>query len=243
MDGRHRATAISTSGKAQYVLVIRGLARETMRVLDTGYKRTFANYLSTQKVPYVQAVGNVTGRLLDWRRGNYATSAATRRPGARYLGAKKSHQKLIHTFENDRDEIITAVKHGKSIATNFPGGPPATVFAFAYLLLRRLDPYKCAEFFGELTGDHAQKSTDADYPVRALEKTLTSRAGEDGLRDWLYLSWIFRTWNCWLSWENGEAGERLSRDQFRKIKRPRWDLLAMPEDPNEATREPGWEPL
>ena len=36
-----------------------------MRVLDTGYQRRFTNYLSTQKVPYVQDVSNLTGKVLD----------------------------------------------------------------------------------------------------------------------------------------------------------------------------------
>lgn len=234
MDGQHRASSIAESGVPQTELVVWGLDRDAMRVIDTGYQRRFTNYLSTQGVPYVSSVANVTGRILDWQRGNYATPAVARQSVARHLNAKRSHQKLIHVFEAHREEIIHSVKRGKAIRSEFPGSAPDTVFAFAYLYLNRLDPFKCAEFFDELTGKIPQKQTDATYAIRALEKTLTSRSGEEGIRDYHWLSWMFRTWNHSLD------GQPLSRDQFRKLKKPRFDLLAMPDDPNEEKREQGW---
>jgi hypothetical protein len=236
-DGQHRAQAIVTSGQAQYLLVVRGLDRAAMRVLDTGYQRRFTNYLSTQKVPYLQDVANVTGKVLDWRRGNYAHPSVARLPSARHLNAKKSHQKLIHTFEGMRDEIVTAVIRGGQIRRNFPGSAPTAVFAFTYLYLCRLDPYRCETFFDELTGKVAAGSTDPSYPIRALEKTLTSRAGERGIPGYTWTTWIFRAWNEWL------AGQLLSRDSFRNIKKPRWDWLIVPTDPAADTRPEGWQPL
>lgn len=233
-DGQHRLTAIERSGKPQIVLVVRGLDKAVMRVLDTGYQRRFTNYLSTQKVPYINSVGNVTGRVLDWRRGNYAHPSVARMPSARYLNAKKSHQKLIHTFEGMRDEIITAVKRGQQIRAEFPRSAPDTVFAFAFLYLNRLDPFLCAQFFDELTGKIARRSDDATYPIRSLEKTLTARAGEKGIPSYAYLNWIFRAFSHWL------LDEPLSKDQYRNIKRPKWDTLAIPVDPHEAERPEGW---
>jgi hypothetical protein len=234
-DGRHRCQAIVTSGEEQRLLVIRGLDRKTMRVLDTGYQRRFTNYLSTQKVPYINSVSNLTGKILDWRRGNYAHPGVARMPGARYINAKKSHQKLIHTFEDLRDEILTAVKRGQAIRNQFPGSAPDTVFGFAYLYLGRLDPYKREEFFTELL--QQARSTDPTYPIRALEKTLTGRSGERGIGSYMWLSWIFRTWNHWL------REEPLSKEQFRNIRRPRWDYLAIPEDPDQLDRPEGWNAL
>jgi hypothetical protein len=236
-DGQHRAQAIYTSGQEQVMLVVRGLDRAVMRVLDTGYQRRFTNYLSTQRVPYVQDVANLTGKLLDWRRGNYAHPSVARQPQARHINAKKSHQKLIHTFESMHDEIITAVVRGGQIRRGFPGSAPVAVFAFAYLYLARLDPYKCEVFFDELTGKIAQSSADPTYPIRALEKTLTSRSQERGIPSYTWLNWIFRAWNEWL------AEQPLSKDSLRNIRKPRWDWLTAPTDPHMLTREQGWQPL
>lgn len=236
-DGQHRAQSIVASGKPQWVVIVRGLPREVMRVLDTGYQRKFTNYLSTRKVPNIQSVSNLTAKILDWRRGNYAHPTIARVPGARYINAKKSHQKLIHTFHEMEDEIINAVREGNYIRGKFPRSAPSTVYSFAHLYLNRLDVYKCAQFFDELTGKVAQASTDTTYPIRALEKTLTSRAGEKGLASYTYLGWVFRAWDEWL------AEQPLSRDQFRNIKKPRWNSLVIPTDPNAASRPEGWEPL
>lgn len=234
-DGQHRCQAIYTSGRAQWALVIRGLPREVMRVLDTGYQRRFTNYLSTQKVSYIQSVANLTGKILDWRRGNFAHPAVARIPNSRHINAKKSHQKLIHTFESMRPEILTAAKEGVSIRSKFPRSAPDTVFAFAYLYFGRLDPYKRDEFFHELTQQPA--STEPTYPIRALEKTLTSRAGEKGIHSYTWLSWMFLTWNEW------QLEQPLSRDRFRNLPRPRWDRLHTPVDPHADEREEGWQPL
>jgi hypothetical protein len=235
-DGQHRAQAIYTSGQPQIMLVVRGLDRSAMRVLDTGYQRRFTNYLSTQNVSYVQDVANLTGKVLDWRRGNFAHPSVARQPNARHLNAKKSHQKLIHTFESMRDEIITAVVRGGQIRRGFPGSAPVAVFAFAYLYLGRLDPYKREEFFEELAGK-TMRSADATYPIRALEKTLTARSQEKGIPSYTWLNWMFRTWDEWL------AEQPLSRDSFRNIRKPRWDWLTIPTDPHADTREEGWQPL
>lgn len=233
-DGQHRCRAIVASGEKQRLLVVEGLDRRTMRVLDTGYQRKFTNYLSTLKIPQIQPVSNVTGKVLDWRRGNYAHASVARVPGARYINAKKSHQKLIHTFEELRDEIITSVRRGQQIRNQFPRSAPDTVFAFAYLYLGRLDPYKREEFFTALV---ERTSTDPTFPIRVLEKTLTGRSGERGIPSYTWLAWIFRTWNEWI------ADQPLSKDQLRNIKKPRWNLLPIPTDPHEAERPEGWQPL
>jgi hypothetical protein len=234
LDGRHRCTAIVTSGKPQYVPVVRGLDAQVMRVLDTGYQRRFSNYLSTQKIPLIQVVSTITGKILDWQRGNYADPSIARIPQSRHLNAKKSHQKLIHVFESMRDEIISAAREGKRIRTHFPGSAPDTTFGFAYLMLNRLDPYRAAEFFRQLT---EAPGNDPTYPIRALEKQLTIRANEKGIPAYTWLSWIFLAWNEWLN------DQSLSRERLRNIRRPRWNLLPMPDDPNHEAREEGWEPL
>jgi hypothetical protein len=236
-DGQHRAWAIYNSGQPQTMLVVRGLDRSAMRVLDTGYQRRFTNYLSTQKVPYVQDVANLTGKVLDWRRGNYAHPSIARQPSARHLNAKKSHQKLIHTFESMRDEIVNSVIRGGQIRRNFPGSAPVAVFAFAYLYLGRLDPYKRETFFDELAGKTAMSSASPCYPIRALEKTLVGRSQEKGIPSYTWLNWIFLAWNEW------DDEQELSKERFRNIRKPRWDWLVVPKDPNALAREEGWEPL
>lgn len=233
-DGQHRAWAIHNSGQPQTMLVVHGLDRAAMRVLDTGYQRRFTHYLTIQKVPYVQDVANLTGKVLDWRRGNYAHPSIARQPNARYLNAKKSHQKLIHTFESMRDEITHAVVRGGQIRRGFPGSAPVSVFAFAYLYLGRLDPYKREEFFDELAGKIQMRSTSPTYPIRALEKTLVARSQERGIPSYTWLNWIFRAWDEWLS------DQELSKDSLRNIKKPRWDWLVIPADPHVDTREDGW---
>lgn len=233
-DGQHRANAIVTSGKAQWVLVVRGLPQETMRVLDTGYQRKFTNYLSTQKIANIQHVAGVTGKILDWRRGNYAHPDVARVPSARYLRAKKAPQKLINTFEELRGEIISAVSEGNYIRGRLPHTAPSTTFAFAHLYLKRLDAFKCAQFFDELTGKVAQASADTTYPIRALEKALTSRAGEKGVASYHHLGWIFLAWNEWLD------EQPLSRDRFRAVRKPQWRSLVIPTDPHADSRPEGW---
>lgn len=239
-DGQHRCQAILASGKPQRVLVIRGLPQDVMKVLDTGYQRKFTNYLQTlqPKLSYISKIAAITGKTLDWRRGNYAHASVARVPNSRHLNAKKSHQKLIHTFEGMREEIITAAREGAAIGSRLPRGSVSdTVIGFAYLYLRRLDPYKCEEFFGELTGRNTQASSDPTYPIRALEKTLVARSGEKGIASYNWLSWIFLTWNEWV------AEQPLSKERFRALRRPRWDWLPVPTDPHAETREQGWQAL
>lgn len=236
IDGQHRCRAISESGVPQMTMVVVGLDPEAIVVFDTGRPRTFTGHLQTMRVANASAVATVTKRVLDWRRGNYAVPNVGRIPHAPFIGVPASPSKLFETFESMRDPIQYAAKRGISVKTGFANKTASpSVLSFAYLLLGAYDLERRERFFFEL--EKGPERNRAEYPIYVLRERMKKQVpvGQSGLPDWVWLHFIFTTWNKWF------AGE--SMGPLRTPPRAAYGHVALPVDPHADTRPEGWDAL
>ncbi len=237
IDGQHRAEAIVRSGVPQFMIVVRGLDPDAFVVIDTGRPRSFLDMLRSKGVSNVAMVGGVTRRVFQWARGNYGSSNVSWIPNNRFLGVSASPGLLMETFTQMRPEITAASRransfkqHGFAAKTAAPG-----LAGFAYLLLSRLDPYRCENFFQELQIGPAQPGPE--YPIFVLRERLSKRVPDHvaALPDWVWTHFFFTTWNRWLKAESMGSLKTPSDNTFK--------YLATPIDPHAADRPEGWKPL
>lgn len=236
IDGQHRCRAVSESGVSQMTMVVVGLDPEAIVVFDTGRPRTFTGHLQTEGVVNASAVATVTKRVFDWKRGNYAVPNIGRVPNAPFIGVPASPSKLLETFETHRDTIQYAAKRGMSAKAGFANKTASpSVLSFAYLLLGGYDLERRERFFFEL--EKGPEQNRPEYPMYVLRERMKKQVpvGQSGLPDWVWLHFIFTTWNKWFNAE--------SMGPLRTPARAAYGHVALPVDPFADTRPEGWDPL
>lgn len=236
IDGQHRCRAVSESGVAQMTMVVVGLDPEAIVVFDTGRPRTFTGHLQTEGVANASSVATVTKRVFDWRRGNYGVPNIGRIPHAPFIGVPASPSKLLETFESMRDPIQYAAKRGVAAKAGFANKTASpSVLSFAFLLLGAYDLERRERFFFEL--EKGPEQNRAEYPIYVLRERMKKSVpvGQSGLPDWVWLHFIFTTWNKWFHAE--------SMGPLRTPPRAAYGHVALPIDPYADERPEGWEAL
>lgn len=236
IDGQHRCRAISESGIAQMTMIVVGLDPEAIVVFDTGRPRTFTGHLQTEGVVNASAVATVTKRVFDWKRGNYGVPNIGRVPHAPFIGVPASPSKLLETFESMRDPIQYAAKRGIAAKAGFANKTASpSVLSFAFLLLGAYDIERRERFFFEL--EKGPEQNRAEYPIYVLRERMKKSVpvGQSGLPDWVWLHFIFTTWNKWFNAE--------SMGPLRTPPRAAYGHVALPIDPFADERPEGWEAL
>lgn len=236
IDGQHRCRAVAESEVAQMTMVVVGLDPEAIVVFDTGRPRTFTGHLQTEGIPNASAVAAVTKRVFDWRRGNYAVANIGRIPNAPFIGVPASPGKLLETFEGRRDVIQYATKRGMSAKAGFANKTASpSVLSFAFLLLGAYDVERRERFFFEL--EKGPDENRPEYPLFVLRERMKKQVpvGQSGLPDWVWLHFIFTTWNKWFNAE--------SMGPLRTPARAAYGHVALPIDPYADSRPDDWDPL
>lgn len=204
IDGQHRALSIVESGKAQVVLVIRGLSEEAMQVLDIGGKRTFANLLQMAEVPNASLVASIARVHFLWVNGLYGHRHIPYQIDPPRLGIEGSHSELWSHFGAFPTLTQAASRaHGIWGATNRQSLTKTNI-GLAWMIFGNLDPYKRDEFWSEFTTDKPTV-TSPEYAPNVLRDRFSRRVTglHTPLQNWAQLALIIRAWNAWLT------GERL----------------------------------
>lgn len=228
IDGQHRLTGIVESQKAQVLLVIRGLPTRVIHNIDTGRMRSFADTLRIEGYTNPRALAAVTGRLWHWVHGNYGRPGLPRVSNAIHTGTAPSRNLLMRTLL-DNEVLVTAAHQGNHLASYLPNAP-ASIYALSWFVLTGVDVDLREQFWHELL--HGPAQNNPEYPITVLRRALTRRRGEtEKMADWVWLAYIFRTWNAWLT------GESIS---YLRMPSPvRWDTLPQPLTPAEVGLEAG----
>lgn len=227
MDGQHRAQGVVKSGESQIVLLIRGLHPDVMRVLDSGFKRTFTNLLQMAEVPNPSAVAAITKAHFLWEQGLYGQRSIARISDPDRFGIDPTHPELWAHFGRN-PQLIEAARAASRMGKLFNSRTVTrTSLGLVWMVLTKIDPYKRDLFLGQVAGEVELTDTRPGYAPRVLGDRL---ARHTSLRDapvpqWGAISLLFRGWNAWVT------GER--PDSFRVPRSPQVGSLAAPIDPNQ----------
>jgi hypothetical protein len=238
IDGQHRCRAVIESGRPQMTQVVVGLEAEAIVVFDTGRPRRFTDWLTMEGVANASAVASVTKRVFDWQRGNYAVPNIGRVPNALNIGVPASPGKLAETFNGMRTQIQGAARRGMALKANFaPKTASPSVLSFCWLLFGAYDLDRREMFFHEL--EYGPSQNGADYPMFVLRERMKKylSASQPGYPDWVWLHFMFTTWNKML------AAESMSSYSLKAPSRAVYSHVELPVDPHAANRPEGWEPL
>lgn len=135
LDGQHRAIAIVKSGKPQPILVIRGLPRESQKIMDTGIPRTFGDALGLDGEVNAPLLGAVIRRLRLYAEGMSPEARSwepTRREMLDYLEA--------HPMARRGTEVASAARNAGFTV-------PHSAIGAAFVLCAERDWEAAEEFF------------------------------------------------------------------------------------------------
>lgn len=205
-DGQHRLESICRSGKAQRLLVVRGLLPDARPGIDGGANRKVGDDLrigntDMRNIDCVVAIAGkaVAWTVLDSRLTNYGTRAVTR---LEKIGFIYEHPELEYAARRGI-EIYRAL--GKTI--------PPSVIGFVFWLCCQVDEEQAHTFFERLEVG-VDGVANPRSPIKALDRR--TRDGK-GLReaDWLYL-----VLKAWVLWRSDRPTERLALPRDRHAGKP-----------------------
>lgn len=189
LDGQHRLQAIIQSGKAQRLLVVRGLDPDTRVVIDTGAGRNGGDALRMAGIggnnPYALAAAArllvlwESGRLTHMSSGTRADDRATHQEIVEAVTARPDLMDAVHDATRDYQRI------------GIPPGPQA----MARTVLFNLDANDAEVFFESLAGYATEGGNDPRavllFTIRQMrELGQLRRPGES-------VGLIFSAWNAW----------------------------------------------
>lgn len=179
LDGQHRLAAIVEAGATVPLLVVRGIAQDAQRVMDTGRARTASDALTMRGEHHTALLAAATRLALG-------VEANLPDPG-KY---DPTHGE-IEAWVDANPDMRLACEIAQTVARR-TDCPPAVV-AYAFWRMARIDRADAASFWvaaadkvGLSAGDPVIAMTNRFAEVRRNRERITRRA---------YLSVIFRAWN------------------------------------------------
>lgn len=189
VDGQHRLAAVVESGVTVRMAVARGLAPESLKTIDTGISRRFADVL---KIHGHGKDGNIVGTTVRrvWLWDNGARANAT---GGNRGSQNPTNADLLKLYESDVAGFRMAGKRGRDVyeaARLLSTGTAGT----AFYLLARVNYDDTNRFFDRfITG----ANLGTDHPILTLrQRLLRARTDPAGrLTEPERLALIIRAWN------------------------------------------------
>jgi hypothetical protein len=186
-DGQNRLWAIIEADKPVEANVCFGAKRSTRMTVDMGDMRTAGNFLQMSGVPDANYMAAAIRQVYMYERGQYHTGGgqdekyAPTKPEMLqyYLTHKKELDRAYRTVCNEK--LAKAIGKGMAIA--------------AYVVLHRLNPVKCDEFW---THAFNGANLDIDDPVLWFRSRMLERLGRVPDRS-QKLELVLRYWNKWIS--------------------------------------------
>lgn len=189
LDGRNRSEAIVESGKAQWIVVITGLPRETYHKMDQGKPRSNWDILAARGHKYPRVLARVARICMDYEAGNLAG-----RRKVRALSLKPSADQVIHWVESNKygvEQAKLAIHYANQ--ENLLTAPDFGAFKW---LTDQVDPERSAEFWeGVAYGTSAEK----DSPILRLRRRLIKgRVQAETFRFTYRMAIVIKMWNSFL---------------------------------------------
>lgn len=180
-DGQHRLTAVVQSGATVPMLVVRGLAPDAQRVMDSGKKRTASDALT---------LGGVKNACIIAA----AARLALREPGAGFTSERISAptNSEIADFIEEHPEIHHAAEMASHYHPAFDA--PPSVLTLCWMRFAAIDLFACAQFF--IAVADMQTEGAGDPRLALIRRLANARRNRERLDAPAYLSLIFRAWNA-----------------------------------------------
>lgn len=183
IDGQHRLNAIIESGVTLPVLVVRGLDRNVIRVIDTAVRRSAADSLRFAGFthPNMEAIASVARLAVARESGGLNTYGKVQK--------QVSHLAIIEWVTANAD-VKESVRWAYGAFRKL--GIVPSPLAYAHWRLSRIDDLQAAEFFEGLTGLSTEGAKDPRYVLfRAFAN------GEHRTNPGVIIGRTFTAWNAW----------------------------------------------
>jgi len=167
INGQHRLSAVVLTGKPIEMLVGRNLPSESFSVIDTGAKRTGADFLRANHVSYSSQVSTV-GRYYLGR--NMSDSGPTYKKGTRLMG-RLSYEEVLKWYEADSERIEECCRLAHGRYHKLTSG--TYVGLALYHILVNGGSYEIVEEMAHSASQNYQGSLPSNHPYRVLNKFLT----------------------------------------------------------------------
>ena len=206
-DGQHRLWAVIDSGIAVWFFVVRGITAEAMTAVDTGKGRSLADFLRMWGVASHFATAGVITKMWRWEHRRTFVVAS------RALSDSPSGQQAQAYYEAHSEEIKYSVlrtrRNGIS-SLGFSG-----ISAAVHMILNRIDPTDCEDFFVKLESGAGLVKGDAILLLRS--RMLDARGSQVKPSDALVAALQIKAWNAYrqgrpmfvLGWRPGGANPEL----------------------------------
>lgn len=188
LDGQHRLTAIVESGIVATTILITGLPDLAQITMDTGAKRTFADYLKLQGDKNVTGLASAVRlwHVYDRALHDHASitdvyTPATLTELARHLDA---HPDLRQATEGAYAIYTAGVR------------VPVGALAVAIKVLRQIDKEDAAFFFARLADGVGLLDTGRTQPILQLRRIGMTNLSSNRLRSIIILGSVFKCWNA-----------------------------------------------
>ncbi len=195
-DGQHRLNAVLLADASIQSLVFFGAERDSRLTVDMGKPRSVGDFLGMENIKNSSLAASVSKLHLAWGRGIY---------GAGRAGYGTKQELREHYFEHE-DEIVEAIKAVGH--TKFATACGKTAIATGYMILHRINPTACREFFHKLLEDEGLKRGEAILQARTHAMEFSAQR----LREWEKLELILKYWNSWRSGKSMMRNHFLSRE-------------------------------
>jgi hypothetical protein len=165
LDGQHRLEAIVQSGIAVEILVVRGLEPETQATMDTGRKRTGADWFRIQGESEYNNLAAMISGIWKWQRSDRM-----------FLTSPKPTPLEQSALLEEYPQIRRSLKIGIETYREFPD-IRKTSYAIGHFIISEIDPVHAPYLF-RLAGTGA--GLVVGHPVLAMTKRASSyrRTGE-----------------------------------------------------------------
>ena len=198
INGQHRLSAVTISGVAAWMLIVRGLPMEAQDAMDDGAKRTAGDTFGFHNIMSANTAAAITRRVLMWQSGVRANVGKVQPTKAEMLSAWREDPTLALAAE-----VAGNMAKRKSV--------PASIIGLTWWLFYGIEPEDCIEFWNQLhTGIGFDSDSSPTYLLREQIDRQSSREGR--VSETEVLAWVIKAWNHY------RAGKTLSPQYRYRIK-------------------------
>jgi len=197
VDGQHRLWAVIKAQTPVVMAVTRGVDERTKAVLDTGVKRTTADYLKLEGYDNRTILGAIARTAMLYERGT---------PIGSYRAATSNAE--VYEFLSEHEEMVEAAELARTWYTHLQARP--SVIGTAYWIFARIDQAKAVEFFTDMV--NMTLNGEGDPRVALMRRLNQARINAERIPQPVVLSMFVRAWNAW---RNGHTMMRMPVDRLR----------------------------
>jgi hypothetical protein len=188
LDGQHRLWAIVQSGIPRRMVVLRGIQTGTMAVLDTGVRRTLADYLGMQGEHYYKTLAGTLSFLWNYEITGTLDGSTDWHKDTKSFSIGRGLE-LLDRNPGIRDSLLP----GTLLSRHMHGGPAR--WAAIHYTLFQVDPLDAAVFANMLvTGEGIPAGSPVSLLRQRLLQNITSMTK---LPTREYTALVLKSWNLW----------------------------------------------